>query len=222
MNRRHSPRPRRRLLAALLALALLAGASTALASRGDPEKRLVPADQTRAKAMLVRKSDLGPGFQPSKSTSRDDPYCRALDESDLTLTGEANSPNFAAGAVFVSSGAEVYETRDDANASWRRGTSAAGERCVRGTFREGFARQGVQLVSFRRLSFPRLAERSIAYRAIATSSGVRVYVDVVVLLRSRAQAAVFMGAAPSPVPRSDEVQLATVVAGRMATVMAGS
>ena len=172
--------------------------------------------------MLVRKSDLGPGFKTSKSTSEDDPYCKALDESDLTLTGEAKSPNFAQGVVFVSSGAQVYETRGDASASWRRGTSAAGERCVRGTFRAGFARQGVRLVSFRRLSFPHLAERSIAYRAIATSGGVRVYIDVVVLLRSRAQAAIFMGAAPSPVPKGDEVQLATVVAGRMATVMGGS
>jgi len=222
MNRRHSSRPRRHFLATLLALALLAGVSNALASRGDPVKQLVPADQVRAKAMLVRKSDLGQGFKTSKSSSGDDTYCKALDESDLVLTGDAESPTFTGGVAFVSSGAQVYATRGDANTSWRQGTSAAGEKCVRSTFRDVLAREGGRLVSFHRLAFPHLAERSIAYRAIATSSGVHVYLDLVMLQRARAQAGLFMGAALSPVPRSDEVQLASVVAGRMATAMGGS
>lgn len=206
----------------LLALALLGGVSDALAARGDPVKQLVPADQARAKAMLVRTSDLGPGFKVSRSSAEDDPYCKALDESALTLTGEAESPSFSRGVAFVSSGAQVYETQADANTSWRQGTSAAGEKCARNMFRSVLARQGGRLVSFHRLAFPHLAQRSIAYRAVATSRGVSVYVDLVMLQRSRAQAGLFMGAALNPVPRSDEMQLANVVAGRMSNAMGGS
>lgn len=222
MNRTRSTGPRRRLLVTVLALAVVAGASDGLAARGDPEKQLVPADQARARAMLLRNADLGEGFKTSRRSDEDDPYCRALDESGLTLTGEADSPNFARGVAFVSSVAQVYETRADANVSWRQGTSAAGEKCVRASLRDAFAGEGARLVSFRRLSFPRLAERSIAYRAVATSQGVRVYLDFVVLQRSRAQAALAMGSGLVPVPRADELQLARVIDGRMATAMRGA
>jgi hypothetical protein len=204
------------------AAALAAGASAALASRGDPQKQLVAADQARAKAMLVRKTDLGPGFASSRSGPDDDFYCKALDESDLTLTGDARSPDFTRGVAFVASAAQVYETRSDANTSWRQGTSAAGERCARNQFSRSFAKQNGRLVSFARLAFPHLAERSIAYRLVEVSRGIRVYFDIVVLQRSRAQVALALAAAATPVPRADELQVARVVEGRMATAMRGA
>ena len=212
----------RHLLPLTLLLAL-AGAGAALATHGDPQREIVPADQARAKAMLLRKTDLGPGFKAAKATSDDeDSYCQALDESDLTLTGEAESPNLERGVAFVGALAQVYETRADANSSWRRGTSAAGEKCARDEFRKRFATDGIRLVSFRRVSFPRLAERGVAYRMIATSQGVRVYFDIVVLQKSRAQAALLFGSALTAVPRSDQIRLAAVIAARMTTAMRGS
>jgi len=228
MNRPRSSRPRHGLLVVtLLALALVAGAGEALATHGDPEKKLTPADNGRAKAMLLRKSDLGPDFKASKDNSEDpDLYCKALDESDLTLTGDAESPEFERTVVFVSSYAQVYGSVADANASWKRGTSAAGERCARDVLRREFAKDGITLVSMRRVAFPRVVERTVAYRvqltAKAQGTTVKLVMDVVVLMHSRAHAGLFFGSGFVPVPRAAELQLARVVASRMTTAMRGA
>jgi hypothetical protein len=68
-----------------LALALSGGART---DHFEPQKRLEPADQARAKSMLVRRSDVGPRYKPMAPVTPNDENlaCRALDLSDLTLT----------------------------------------------------------------------------------------------------------------------------------------
>ena len=110
-----------RSYAVAVVLLALVTSGAALAARGDPEKRITPADQARAKAMLVRKGDLGIAFRPTPSQSIGEDFsCPALDESDLTLTGEAESPTFAGGVEFVGSSAQVYESVADSKASWRR------------------------------------------------------------------------------------------------------
>ena len=61
--------------------------------------------------MLLKRADLGPGFTASPQSAADaDDYCKALDESDLTVTGEAESPAFRRAVVSVSSAASVYES----------------------------------------------------------------------------------------------------------------
>ena len=212
----------KRLLFLGLVVALV-GSGAALAGRGDPQKEIKPADQARAKAMLLKKSDLGVGFKATKAVdTNDDFYCPALDESDLTLTGEAESPDFERAIVFISSLAQVYESVADSNSSWRRGTSKAGEKCVRDVFRRQFSSDGLRLLSFKRLSFSSLADRSIAYRLVATGQGITAYVDVVILQKARAQSALLFVAAPAPVAKSEQVRLARIVAGRMATAMRGA
>ncbi len=90
-------RPVKWLAAALLVLALvLSGVS--LGARGDPKKRITPADQARARAMLLRKSDFSLAFRAGPASTGADFYCAALDESDLTVTGQAESPSFRAGS----------------------------------------------------------------------------------------------------------------------------
>ena len=103
-------------LALLLALAV---AGTALAARGDPDKQIRQADQARAKAMLLRPADFNPAFtaRPSSSGGSGDFYCGALDESDLTLTGEARSRSFTATTEYVTSTSYVRETTP-MNVSW--------------------------------------------------------------------------------------------------------
>jgi hypothetical protein len=212
----------RRVLSIALLLALVC-AGAALAARGDPQKRIIPADQARAKAVLLRTSDFGLGFTalpPSRKEA--DVYCKALDEADLTLTGEAESPTFQGGVEFVSSVAQVYESAADSAASWKRGTSGAGDACVREQFRRGFQRQGARLERFTRLAFPRLAERSIAYRLVLSSRGVRAYLDVVALKQGRGQAGLLFGSALTPMPKDVEVRLARIVARRMAKAMRGA
>ena len=211
-----------RLLALALLVALV-GAGAALAARGDPHKRITPADQARAKAMLLRTSDFSPAFRVGPvSSGSGDFYCAALDESDLTLTGEAESPSFAGGTEFVASTAYVYETRADANASWRQGTNAAGQKCLRDGLHREVRGTSVKLVSFRKLAFPRFAQRSVVYRAVADQQGVRIYLDLVALQHSRAQVAIVYGAGLSPPPAAEERRLAKLTAARMAKAMGGS
>jgi len=215
----------KRLLAvALLLLVAGIGTGTALADHLDPKKRIRAGDKAKARAMLLRKSDLGPGViaQP-RSTPNTHLTCNGLDESDLTVTGEAESPTWIQGAGFVVSAANVYATVTDANASWARGTRGAGTRCLRDELADEFATQGVALESLRKVAFPRVAERTVAYRV--TLSGnvqgttVRVVIDLVVLKHSRSQAALYFGSAFAPPAKADEVALARVAARRMAAAM---
>jgi hypothetical protein len=214
-------RPMRRLVAIGLLLALVV-AGAALAGRGDPQKRITRADQARAKAMLLRPADL-PGFRVGPVEGDDDLYCAAVDESDLTVTGEASGRQFASGVVFAASSALVYESLADATAAWRRSTSAAGEQCGRTILSTAYARQGVRLVSLRQMAFPRIAPRTVAYRVrfVATTPQGRVplTLDVFGLMHSRAQATVVLGSALVTPDRGAAVRLTRLVAERMASAM---
>jgi hypothetical protein len=210
-----------RFFALALTFSLVA-ASASLAARGDPNKQISPADQARAKAMVLRQSDFSPVFRVGPASGgAGDFYCAALDESDLTLTGEAKSPSFAGGTEFVLSTAYVYESRADADASWRRGTSAAGQTCLKQGLRGGLQGTNVRFVSFRRVTFPKVAQRSVRYRVVAVQQGVRIYLDLVALQYSRAQVAIVYGSGLTPPPASEERRLAKVTAARMAKAMGG-
>ncbi|MDQ3669856.1 MAG: hypothetical protein M3377_06205 [Actinomycetota bacterium] len=215
----------RRLLAFASLLAFLAVSASALATHQDPQKQLTKADNARARAMLLKRTDLSAGFRPQLSGGAEPHVACAtsVSESDLTVTGDAEGQQLALGVVFVSSAARIYKSVADASASWRRSTSAAGTKCATELLRREFAKQGVGLVSLRKVSFPRVSERSVAYRvelSAMTSQGTApVYVDIVALLRSRAQATVVVGSALVPPQRAEELRLARIVAGRMATTM---
>jgi hypothetical protein len=211
-----------RRLAFLALLTALFVTGTALAARGDPERRITRADEARAKAMLVRQADL-PGSSAGSAGVQGDFYCPALDASDLTLTGDATGRRFALGIMFVGSASQVYESVADAGAFWRRATGAAGVRCATSALRREFAQQGVRLVSLRTISFPRVSDRTSAFRVRLTATTpqgeVPAYVDLVALMRSRAHATVVVGSALTPPPRSEELRLARIVAKRMASAM---
>jgi len=217
-------RPMRRTVILGFVLAFVASGA-ALAAKGDPQKRITPADQARAKAMLVRPADV-PGARVLPAGPDTDFYCKALDESDLTLTGEAEGPQLSLGASLVGSGAQVYESRADADASWRRSTGAAGVRCAATTVRREFAKQGARLVSLRKVAFPRVAGRTVVFRATlstTTAQGdIPVYVDVIALMHSRAHASVLVGSALVVPPRAEELRLARLVAKRMTAAMRGA
>ncbi|MBA2425147.1 MAG: hypothetical protein H0V58_07290 [Actinobacteria bacterium] len=217
----------RRLLACVPVLAFLVVSASALAAHQDPQKRLTKADNVRARALLVKRTDLPTGFGPQLSAGPD-PHvgCSpSVSESDLTITGDAEGPQLALGVVFVSSAARIYESVADASASWRRSTSAAGTKCATQLLSREFAKQGVGLVSLRKISFPRVSERSAAYRvelsAMTSQGTVPVYVDIVALLRSRGQATVIVGSAVVPPQRAEELRLARIVARRMASTLRG-
>lgn len=211
-----------RLIAVTLVLALVS-AGAALAA--DPKKRINPADQARARAMLLRQADVGLGYRAvpgSSSGSALAPSCAALDESDLTVTGEAESPTFTSGLQTFTSAAGLYVSVADSSTSWRRTTSAAGFKCLTDVFRRAARSAGARFVSFRKLSFPALAPRTVAYRAQDQANGVRVYADIVLLMRGRAHTALVLISGIDPLERSETLHLARLVSGRMAKAMRGS
>jgi hypothetical protein len=213
----------RSFLAAAVLLALVV-TGTAVASHGDAKRKLTPADQARAKAMLLRKADLPPAFQAKPRTPDTTHfYCKALDESDLTLSGDAESRVFDAQVLFAQSAAQVYRTLANAKASWRRSTSTDGIRCLRTLIAREYQKAGVQLRSFRPIAFPKVsAGRTLAYRLTLASQGVPAYLDFIGIEHGRAHVNLGLGSALQPFPKVEAVKLARLLAKRMATAMRGA
>ena len=222
-----------RYLVCLLALAALvpAVAGDAVAADGEPRKALTKRDQTAALSIVLKRSDLGAGFTATKRPD-DEPLpkearCDALDEGDLTVTGDANSPDFRLAQtgiyVTIGSSAHVYRTLREANASWRRGTSKDVLRCLGDIVRlSGAKGQKISVVSSARVSFPAIAPKTSAYRVVVTiaptgsTQRIRAYVDAVVLQRGKVQSVLLVTSLGSPVATAERAALASILAARMA------
>ena len=218
------------LVRAFVAAAALLLAAPALAADGEPRQVLTEKDQKVARSIVLKRADLGAGFTAQKRPA-DDPLpkgarCDALDEGDLTVSGDANSPDFrlAGPGVFVTVGssAHVYRTLREANSSWTRGTSRQTLTCLGDIVRLSAApSQKLKIVSSAQLAFPKLAPRTSAYRlviTIAAGSGqrVRAYVDAIVLQRGRIQSVLLVTSLGQPVAETEQRALAGVLVERMA------
>jgi hypothetical protein len=133
--------------------------------------------------------------------------CPAVDLTDLTLTGRAYSRGWLRGSTLISSSAEVYATTADANAWWRRQTSAAGRACAVNETERSFSAR----VSLRQLPLPRLAPKNILWRLTIGEN----YFDILILQRGRAHvfAAILSRTTPN---RADELRLGRLLAARLA------
>jgi hypothetical protein len=138
------------------------------------------------------------------------------------VTGEAHSPNFTSGLQTLASASGIYRSLREANTSWRRGTGSAGFKCLENVFRQISRTTGSHFVSFRKVPFPAVAPRTVAYRWQTLVAGVRVYADVVFLMRSRAQAAAFFISGIDPLERPEQLRLTRAIAARMAKAMRGA
>lgn len=203
-------------------------AAVAHAARGEPKRALTKVDQARATSVLLRRSDLGTGFvghAPSDDALPENVRCDALDESDLTITGDAHSKDFrlqTSGAfITVGSSAQVYSTLAQANASWKRGAGPATATCLADiVMRSAGASGRVKVLSSKQLPFVKVAAKTIAFRVVASltagSRTVTVYFDAIVVQNGRIQAGVVTTSVGRVLPRADEVALAAVLAGRVA------
>ena len=81
-----------RLLAALLVLCIAVPA-VALAADTDPKKKITAADQAKARSMVFKRTDFAAGWKKVPPSPESDLTCPGFnpDESDLTLTGEAEN-----------------------------------------------------------------------------------------------------------------------------------
>lgn len=213
--------------ALLLSFVALFLAAPAVGADGEPRKALTSKGQAVAKSILLKKSDLAAGFVAHASSDAPRPKgarCDAVDESDLTITGDASSPDFSRDAigVAVGSSASVYQTVRDSNAAWRRAATSAAVRCFADLVRLGAPKAGaVAIVSAKRMRFPQVAPQAIAYRVVATMTvtgkrKVRAYFDAVLLKRGSLVAALVVTSLARPVPLEQERGLAAVLAERMA------
>lgn len=214
-----------RALAVSLFTLLLA--ASALGADGEPRKALTAKGQAAARSVVLRRGDLSAGFVPHKASESVRPKgarCDSVDESDLTVTGDATSPDFSreASSVAVGSSASVYRTLGDSNTAWRRAASDAAVRCFADLVRlTAPSTSGVRIVSAKRIRFPKVAPRAMAYRVVATlivagKQRVRAYFDAVLLQRAAMQAALVVTSLGRAVPLEQERGLAALLAGRMA------
>jgi hypothetical protein len=223
----------RRLLPVLVVVALVAPIA-AHAGNGQPKKALTKAGQATARAVVLKRGDLGTGFT-SVARSKDQGLpkgarCGPLDETDLTITGDAASPDFrySQGAAFVTVGstAQVYRTLREANASWSRGTTKQTTTCLADIIRlSAGGGQKVTVVSAKKISFPSLSPKTAAYRFVLTiaysgNQRVRAYVDAVILQHGKIQSGLLFTSLGTPIGNADRVALASIVAARMAKASA--
>lgn len=212
--------------AALLALVVTATAATA---NGEPKRAFTKADLALARSVVLVRADLGDGFVGVRRADQDLPdgaRCGPLAESDLTITGKADSPDFRlqqTGVLLTAgSSAHVYRTLREANASFTRGTGKQVATCLADIVRlSSPPGQKIRVRSAKRVAFPSLAPKTAAYRVVASVSAgsgqsVTVYFDAIVLQQGRVQASLVFTSAGRPLAETDRVVLASVVAKRLA------
>jgi hypothetical protein len=228
MPQEYSDRMRTPVVAFVVLAALVVVAATPAAD-GQPKRALTKKDQAAALSIVIKRGDLGAGFT-SRKRSGDDTLpkgarCDSLDESDLTVTGDAESPDFrfSRGAVFITIGstAQVYRTTGEADTSWRRGSSAKTATCLADIVRLGAERgQKITVVSSKRVPFPSVAPRSTAFRlelrvSVNGSQAIPAYVDAIVMQHGRIQSGLLLTSIGRPVAQVDRLALASVVAARL-------
>jgi hypothetical protein len=214
----------RRLLG-LMVLAAAVAVPAALASNGDPQKRLTKADQAKARAIVLRRSDFPAGWvgKPNTNTSQDNPRCSTYnpDQSDLVETGDVDSPDFTrADGSFVSSSVGIFKTAAMAKTGYARVARPELASCFGELFKKGAAPAKVQLLHVGALPFRRLRDRANAYRLTANvtlqGTTIPVAIDIVTFNRGRVDAAMIFLGIRGPLQSSFEQSLAARVAARAA------
>jgi hypothetical protein len=207
------------------AVVAMVGVPVAFASNGEPQKRLTKADQAKAHAIALQRSDLPAGWvgKPNTNTSQDNPRCSTYnpDESDLIETGDVDSPDFTRpDGSFVSSSVGIFKTVKMAKTGYARVARPQLASCFGELFTKGAAPAKVQLLHVGPLPFRRLGDRSNAYRLTANvtvqATTIPVAIDIVLFNRGRVDVAMIFLGIRGPQPSAFEQSLAAKVAARAA------
>ena len=160
-----------------------------------------------AKRVTLRAADVGRGWTRTtpEKPSTELPTCPGVDMdfSRFTITGTARSA-FQLRSARVESQVEVFKSRADAAADFRKATSAPVLRCLGRWLRDEARKEapGVRIVSARLLSRPRLGDRAVLYRVVMdfpTQGGtVRVFLDLLGFQRGRTAVTLSFGSAERP------------------------
>ena len=188
---------RRGAPAAFAVLALACAVPSALAGSGGETIAFKPADQAAARAAIIRRPDLRskrwtgglikPDLTPPQTCRNYKPK-----QSDLILTGAAES-NFRQGPLrWIDSEVKVLRTARMVTVDWRREQLAPGAlSCQRRLLRASFG-PGASVASFARVPFPHIAPHVVEYRAVVGLAAsqrekARFVVDLVLVSRRRSE-----------------------------------
>jgi len=178
-------------MAAATVLVVVAGAIAA-----DPGKQKIElnaADQAAARAVVLRRSDLGASWTGGriKPDLTSQVSCASYHPkvSDLVVTGAAESQFRGTGLVLANE-VEVFRTAAMVDRDWRRSIVPAAVPCLRRTLTKGLGTQA-KVLSFGRIPFPKVGTHSAAFRGIVVVSAlgqtVRVLLDIVLVGRGRTE-----------------------------------
>jgi hypothetical protein len=148
-----------------LAAALVGLASTSVALADAPTVQITSADQAKARAALLRPSDLGAGWTggPIQTTQLSPPNCPGFDpkESDLVVTGHADA-RYRTSGVELDQDVQVMSDAAAVQTDFSRSIRPQLAKCL--AFQLGKL-QNVVGVQVKRLAFPPLGSVSAVYRA---------------------------------------------------------
>lgn len=179
----------------MAAAAVLATAATVVAGNGGYKIKFNRADQAAARAVVIRRSDLGSSSWqggPVKPDLSAGPTCPNYHPkvSDLVITGAART-DFRRSAFDFGSQAGVLKTRRMVRLDWRRSVLAPGVvSCLRRTT-DATLGPNARVVSYAKLPFPRVAPYTALFRGViqvqTQGQAVRLLTDLVVIGRKRTE-----------------------------------
>jgi len=185
----------RRIVFALASAMVALTIAAAVSAGGGEQIRFNAADQAAARAVVIRRADLGSsGWQGGrvKSDLSGGPMCPNYHPkvSDLVITGAAKADFRRSGFEFASQ-VQVLKTRRMVALDWRRSVLAPGVvSCLRRTLANGLG-STAKVISFAKLPFPHLSTYSALFRGVisvqAQGQTVRVLTDIVLVGRSRTE-----------------------------------
>jgi len=179
------------LASAMVALTIAA----AVSAGGGEQIRFNAADQAAARAVVIRRADLGSsGWQGGrvKPDLSGGPTCPNYHPkvSDLVITGAAKADFRRSGFEFASQ-VQVLKTRRMVALDWRRSVLAPGVvSCLRRTLANGLG-STAKVISFAKLPRSRIFRPTPLFRGVisvqAQGQTVRVLTDIVLVGRSRTE-----------------------------------
>ena len=218
---------KRATVAAVCALVFATAAAASTSGDGKEQIGLTSADNAAARAVALRRSDLGgaPGWsggakKPDLSSSR--PRCANFHpkSSDLVLTGAAES-EFQNSGVYLDDQVQTLKTAPMVKLDWQRSVLAPGLLpCLR-TYLAKSAPANAKVSRIQKLSFPRVAQYTAAFRLVldVTAGGktASMLLDLVLVGRGRTEITLTTIAPyEAHVPTaSAEARLARVVVSRI-------
>jgi hypothetical protein len=176
------------LAIAVVALVVSSVAAAAAVDPRAPRQAHTTADTKRAKAIVLRRSDLATGWKLDPPPKSDPPCTAGPDESKLVQTAKVD-PSFTwkDGVTSVGSDVDIFRTSAEALTDWRASTLSLVATCLLQAARHGAAKtMHVRIVSTSTLPAPKGAERSLHYRFVfgfRTANSANLVIDFVALGR---------------------------------------